>query len=337
MISIDHVHLGFKCFPIFHESFLAFQVDKLFNGNGGGFKLSELAVFELSDGIVDGNSAVSGGGISLDNSVLIATNITVIGNSATELGGGISVSAFRNLGAHSLTLKESSVMSNRAKFGGGVYLSILEQEILTSCTANATQIARMSVLPRFDQILTLVSDVCTAENQGNTAVGNDIEEFYPTGLVLVDATIDKNFANSAGGGLFTTDVNALCICCGKKCSPNCQAEGSVSLLNVCADSWGSNAFGKGGYGHMMASTETDSLLFGPSFSLVNEGDVFEMNHPSGEPLQEMSVEIKDAFEQTVTIGNDVFVRVESENNEILSGQVYSKVMTFVSKCATMCC
>lgn len=310
------------------------QVDKLFSGSGGGIKLTNLAVLILSESEIAQNEAVEGAGVSLHNSILLASNILIRENIATGSGGGIFINAIENMGQPSLKLNKSIVAGNSASYGGGVYMQVVEQVSFTSCS-NTTSTARGALTPDFNRILSLVADVCSAEmNKLGLKTTNregDVEKALNTGAVLIDTKLTDNKAYKAGGGLFTTDPTALCICCGKDCSPSCAVKRSIPLARVCTEQWLGNSHGKGGYGQRMASVETDSQIYGPSQLLVKEGEQFEVEHTSGEPLSELNVKIVDAFDQVVTsTTSDFFVRVKSEEG-ILSGQVDKEVIcvTFV--------
>lgn len=305
-------------------------MDKLFSGSGGGITLSNLAVLLLAESEVTQNTAVKGAGISLHNSALEADFLNITRNTATGSGGGVFVTALENMGRPSLVLRESRVEKNVASYGGGVFLRVVEQASLTSCT-NTENATRRGTSQEFDQILSLVADVCSAEMNGLglSTSGEEIDghRALSTGAVLVDTKLTENFASSAGGGLFTTHPNSLCICCGQDCSPSCALKEFLPLGKVCEEQWLDNRHGKGGYGQRIASVETDSQIYGPTHMLVKEGETFEVEHTSGEPLDELNVKIIDAFDQVVTTtGADFFVRVQSEEG-ILSGQVDKEVMS----------
>lgn len=91
--------------------------------NGGGGLLNENGVVSLADVIVQNNTALFGAGIT-NEGIMALDDVTVYNNVADEIVGGISVcddcagGGIYNLNV--MTITNSIIHSNTAKFGGGI-------------------------------------------------------------------------------------------------------------------------------------------------------------------------------------------------------------------------
>jgi CSLREA domain-containing protein len=107
------------------------------NSAGGIGNFGTLTV-TLTNSTVAGNSAADGGGIhnSSDGSVTI-TNSTIAGNSASDAGGGIfNEGRVRHIAF--VTLTNSAVSGNTARFGGGIFNSSSSEFPVTTGLTNST-------------------------------------------------------------------------------------------------------------------------------------------------------------------------------------------------------
>jgi hypothetical protein len=109
------------------------------SGSGGGINVSGgWARVQISDSTVTGNTAaVDGGGIfALLSAVEVSiARSTISGNTAGRYGGGIAVSSGAYFPA-TLSLGDSTVTTNRATSGGGIYVDPASSAFITLTGTN---------------------------------------------------------------------------------------------------------------------------------------------------------------------------------------------------------
>ena len=238
------------------------------NGAGGAFYSESLDVTigntiigdpDIADGFDEGNTATRGGGIyQVLKSLTLQEGSQVVGNKATQDGGGIWNSG-------KLTLKQTKVFGNTATGnGGGIWntleLNILENSQVYGNTAfsgaglyNAsTAIVKNSTIGHTD---VAKGNVASGDGggvwslgllrlEGSSLIGNSSETGDGGGLFqegaflgtteLIGAKVQKNKADSSGGGIYQADGDIV-IKEGSAVIGNTAKEGSGGGIVVSKD------------------------------------------------------------------------------------------------------
>ena len=84
---------------------------------GGGISIATGSVLNISNSVIENNTAVAGGGIQVQGT-LIADSVTIQNNAAQKLGGGILIKG----GVTSNILNAVHCINNTAHLGGGMVL-----------------------------------------------------------------------------------------------------------------------------------------------------------------------------------------------------------------------
>jgi len=172
------------------------RVELLNNRLGGGLDVLD-GIVTITDSLISGNEddegPIGGGGINVSGGELHLWRVVVVDNSATfssDFGGGIYFS-----GGETLTLNDSTVGRNQARFdGGGLYLAA-GTAIVTNSTIGANTSSRgAGIFVDFGSLF--LTGATVAQNiAGNTAGGIFIE---PAGFVTAGYTIvGDNFETSS--------------------------------------------------------------------------------------------------------------------------------------------
>ncbi|GMH45581.1 hypothetical protein BSKO_13538 [Bryopsis sp. KO-2023] len=270
-----------------------FQEDR-FGGGGGAVKLANFARFNLTSGIFSGNRAVDGGAVFVSESLFSGKDLELSKNFASGMGGSVWVEGPLQGNGSMVSLDDCNITGNFAEFGGGIFADVQQN------------------------------------SKGRSP------SFTPLALFLNNTSISDNEAKNGGGGIFTRDPTLVCACCGTKCSEACQSLGQKSdfkLERACVESWVGNSHGEKGYGPMVASFVSSAIVMKSDGGLLQGNEVLDDSHNSGQPMVSLKVQIKDLFDQVVTVQKTrVFAEVTSESTggQILSGQVDSQLKTGIT-------
>lgn len=173
---------------------------------GGGLYIEGKGDIQLSDVILDSNTALNGGGIYADFSTqggsLTLDKVVVHANTATVggVGAGGGVYAYLPAAFSQLTIQDSRVYSNTTDgTGGGLYVngntagqwSITRSEIYSNTAVAGGAIGNFAPLTLSDSRL---------HNNSASSDGGAIEAFAP--IIILRTTLDANTAGRFGGGLF---------------------------------------------------------------------------------------------------------------------------------------
>ncbi len=90
---------------------------------GGVYTRGQYAKFNLYGGTISSNTAKNGGGLSARSGGATIASGTISNNTATENGGGVGVNVGDSGGTTYVNVSNGIITGNKAKNGGGVYLS----------------------------------------------------------------------------------------------------------------------------------------------------------------------------------------------------------------------
>ncbi|GMH45564.1 hypothetical protein BSKO_13521 [Bryopsis sp. KO-2023] len=297
-----------------------------FDGGGGAVKLADFASFDLTSGRFTGNRAVDGGAVFVSNSFFTGKDLNFKKNTALGRGGSIAVEGSSSGDATMVNLVDSKINENIAEFGGGIFANVLESEGINDVCQSVDDLS--IEIEEFAFVQNVLAESCRNQQQFSMAASLSV--------ILNSTLISNNKANRAGGGIFTGDPTLLCACCGSKCTSSCQSlgvESELELEGACAKSWVGNSHGSGGYGPIMASFASSGEIIKSDGHPLQDNEVLDEAHSSGEPMASLTVRMKDYFDQVVTVTRpNVFARVTSESSggQILSGQVDTLVVRGVA-------
>jgi hypothetical protein len=255
------------------------------SGRGGGLYTADENV-TLANMVITGNFAggssfgpfCTGGGIAAGaNGNLVLRNTTVLNNACVGYGGGISCFDF---GAGGLFLESSTVSGNSCNFGGGgIYLSRDTPSgnftVNNSTISGNTSTGGLGVLSHGGGISTVGPIgpggfiVRNSTISGNTAYyGGGISVYAPVGIATIqNATITKNNANSAAGGIFKRGTAPMsltsCIVSGNTVGTVASDIGSVGALISASYS----TFGVDPGPGVLSSPSIGNLAFGANLNL----------------------------------------------------------------------
>lgn len=301
-------------------SFEKNTVHGAYGGAGGGISLRKTAVFSIVGGSFDHNSAVYGGGVSVVDSVFMGKGLEFFVNVAQKAGGAIFLRSqnriAEQLDSSLLDLTDVNLRRNRAKVGAGIYGHIED----AGC---ATFIDGYKMLPHSIDFLgshSKLVDICEqAESE---------TRHTPAYLTLVDVAIRGNRAKEAGGAVYINVPEAMCVCCEESCSETCKIPtraATASLSTVCSEYWTWNSV-RQGYGPLIASGPLAADVVLDSGRKLQDGDILEDAHNSGDSLEVLIVRFLD-FSRSVVASMQPgdFVHITS-NSGVLSGQTDKQVV-----------
>lgn len=192
-----------------------------YNYDGGGITIND-GTFEMSGGIVSGNTSTNGGGVALNGGSFTLSGGNIEGNSATVEGGGVYVgwgttfvmadgsiasnTAGRGGGVvafGSTEISGGSITHNEAKHGGGMYVSFCLVEM------NGGDISSNRA--------TSPSASGSLDSKGGGIYLDSGAEFIMTAGTLSnnEAKIGDNpIKVGAGGGIYNTPVSVSCTIAG---------------------------------------------------------------------------------------------------------------------------
>ncbi len=184
-------------------------------GNGGGISMDGAGHLQLSDALLEGNTAQNGGGLYANFSTLGGTiemnHVILHANKALAGGVGAGGGAYINLLSSSseVIVRDSQVYSNTVDgTGGGFFVqgsdlarwSIERSAIYSNTAASGGGIGNFLPLTLSDSYL---------HHNRVTFDGGGIEAYSP--FTITRTTLDSNSAHRFGGGIFTlsTGTSAL--------------------------------------------------------------------------------------------------------------------------------
>jgi hypothetical protein len=206
---------------------------------GGG--IFNQGTMTITGTAVSGNSATAQGGGIWNSGLASITNCKISGNSAGSDGGGIlTLGVVANTGAQSrMTVSGSTISSNSAPFGGGIYtgamLTVTDNSTITSNSATygggifntdffngfvSSVMVRDSTLSR--NYATQGAGIyngalATLDVSGNSTLSCNIASdsgggIYNLGTATVEeSTLSGNSAGSAGGGIYNAASGTLLV------------------------------------------------------------------------------------------------------------------------------
>ncbi|GMH45566.1 hypothetical protein BSKO_13523 [Bryopsis sp. KO-2023] len=296
------------------------RIEEGFGGGGGAVKLADFARLDLTSGRFTGNQAVDGGAVIVSKSFFAGKNLDFSKNTAFGKGGSISIEGPLQGEGSMVTLEDSRIDGNVAQFGGGIFGDVLESESVKACQS-ASQALHQTL--DLDFVQNMVVDACQTHQQSSLA--------RTLSLFLNNTVISNNKAKKAGGGIFTGNPSLVCACCGTKCSESCRLIGLKSdfgFSRVCSESWLGNSHGRRGYGPTVASFGSTGEIIKSDGALLQENEILDDSHSSGQPIDSLKVKVKDYFDQVVAIKRrNVLAQITSVSTgiQILFGQVDSQV------------
>ncbi len=180
----------------------AYVISSTFESNvasSGGGIYNYVGTLVMSNTILSDNHAIGsgnkGGGISASGTTTV-TGSVIVSNTAVAEGGGIF--------APGITLVNSSILSNTAQDGGGVYVwrGTFEDVTLRGNRAITGSGGGLYINGYGE---TTLNRVTIAHNQSDNNDGGVYHTNYDahyTSLTLVNVTVHNNMAQTSGGGLY---------------------------------------------------------------------------------------------------------------------------------------
>lgn len=284
------------------------------------------SLLEVKGGDISMNTGSKGGGIFLEGAIFRGANLTINENTAATHGGGVFGDS-NSCDNSSIHLEHCIISSNRADTGGGICLKSTAQ--LGGSPPDPENLHTVGLPDTINQIISLARSLFRAKSPTSMTIfgenGSDLLMMSTTNVVLVDCDISNNFAQRSGGAIYTTYEEMLCVCCSGVCSTFCPKNNIVQQLEACSETWHGNELGPLGYGPKIASMADRVYLISNLEAHIEDGTLFEDAHNSGEPLPTFAVEVRDAYDQLVTLcESDVFAFV-SASEGLLSGEVSMQV------------
>ncbi|MEI7852918.1 MAG: hypothetical protein WCJ06_04370, partial [Planctomycetota bacterium] len=269
------------------------------SGNGGAFNNS--GTLKVSNSTISGNTAGdNGGGIYNEMGGTLKVSMSIIsGNKADDSGGGIYNSG-------TLTVNDSTLSGNTAKFGGGIYndtggtLTVSNSTFSKNLAATGGGIQNNSSLTVIDSTISgntvnrgggIYNDFGGTLKINNTIISGNTAKYgggiYTRGILTVsNSTISGNTANR-GGGIRNNDTLTVI---GSTISGNTAKYGggiyNSDILTVIGSTISGNAakYGGGIFIDMDGTlTVTNSTILGNTpDNIMDEGadKFFEVSSPS---------------------------------------------------------
>jgi uncharacterized repeat protein (TIGR01451 family)/CSLREA domain-containing protein len=227
------------------------NVDITDNVAGYGLRNQNLGWLSFSNGQVDGNPV---GGIYNTTSTANLSNLTIINNSGN---GGVHSSGTV---ATSLTISQSTILTNTATLGGGVYSAGIGAKANIYTTRIRGNNAITAGGGVYNNGSMTIQDSTIDNNQSRSGGGIDTSG---TSLSLINVTLSNNSAGDNGGGLHNRGTTTLT---------------NVTLVNNSADGpgTGGNLFNDNAEIAILNTIIADAVLDGNCFN--SEGFIHSLGH-----------------------------------------------------------